>query len=345
MNYKIKLKINKSDNIFQTYNSARKNKILTIGPHSYVEQIQIDIGIEERSHVLIGKFCSISLDVVFEIGQNHPIYSASTYPFRAIPPLAPGIIDNPYTLDNHYHIILGNDVWVGRGAMFLSGVRVGNGAIIGAGAVVRKDVPPYAIVIGNPARIVKYRFPKKTIDQFQRIKWWNWTFEKILEHIDEMDNGEVFAERYDTEPPETQTDATDTLKKLRAKGKDIFSYTIDPKDTKPTWEGVVDQYLFNFNKYTEAVLVLRALSGSEEILRQIKEKLSSSRDNALHPEVFLYNDDDITSMELMRYTDVYLVGASPHHIYDMNWVDNFGIMVRSAFDFDRDLFAPKNVRI
>ena len=345
MNYKIKLKINKSDNIFQTYNSARKNKILTIGPHSYVEQIQIDIGIEERSHVLIGKFCSISLDVVFEIGQNHPIYSASTYPFRAIPPLAPGIIDNPYTLDNHYHIILGNDVWVGRGAMFLSGVRVGNGAIIGAGAVVRKDVPPYAIVIGNPARIVKYRFPKKTIDQFQRIKWWNWTFEKILEHIDEMDNGEVFAEHYDRELPETQTDATDTLKKLRAKGKDIFSYTIDPKDTKPTWEGVVDQYLFNFNKYTEAVLVLRALSGSEEILRQIKEKLSSSRDNALHPEVFLYNDDDITSLELMRYTDVYLVGASPHHIYDMNWVDNFGIMVRSAFDFDRDLFAPKNVRI
>ena len=339
MNYKIKVKINKSDTIFQTYNSARKNKILTIGPHSYVEQIQIDIGIEERSHILIGKFCSISLDVVFEIGQNHPMYSASTYPFRAIPPLAPGIIDN------HYHIILGNDVWVGRGAMFLSGVRVGNGAIIGAGAVVRKDVPPYAIVIGNPARIVKYRFSKKTIAQFQRIKWWNWPFEKILEHIDEMDNGEVFAEHYDRELPETQTDATDTLKKLRAKGKDIFSYTIDPKDTKPTWEGVVDQYLFNFNKYTEAILVLRALSGSEEILRQIKEKLSSSRDNALHPEVFLYNDDDITSMELMRYTDVYLVGASPHHIYDMDWVDNFGIVVRSAFDFDRDLFAPKNVRI
>ena len=339
MNYKIKVKINKSDTIFQTYNSARKNKILTIGPHSYVEQIQIDIGIEERSHILIGKFCSISLDVVFEIGQNHPMYSASTYPFRAIPPLAPGIIDN------HYHIILGNDVWVGRGAMFLSGVRVGNGAIIGAGAVVRKDVPPYAIVIGNPARIVKYRFSKKTIAQFQRIKWWNWPFEKILEHIDEMDNGEVFAEHYDRELPETQTDATDTLKKQRAKGKTIFSYTIDPKDTKPTWEGVVDQYLFNFNKYTEAILVLRALSGSEEILRQIKEKLSSSRDNALHPEVFLYNDDDITSMELMRYTDVYLVGASPHHIYDMDWVDNFGIVVRSAFDFDRDLFAPKNVRI
>ena len=345
MNYKISLKMDERDTIFQVYNTSRGNKILTIGPHSYVDQIQVDVGIEERSHVLIGKYCSVARDVVFEIGRNHPIYSASTYPFRAVPPLVPGIIDNPYILDNRYHIILGNDVWVGRGAMFLSGVCVGNGAIIGAGTVVRRDVPPYAIVIGNPARIVKYRFYKKTIAQFQRIKWWNWTFEKILEHIDEMDNGEVFAEHYDTELPETQTDATDTLKKLRAKGKDIFSYTIDPKDTKPTWEGVVDQYLFNFNKYTEAVLVLRALSGSEEILRQIKEKLSSSRNNALHPEVFLYNDDDITSLELMRYTDVYLVGASPHHIYDMDWVDNFGIVVRSAFDFDRDLFAPKNVRI
>ena len=79
-------------------------------------------------------------------------------------------------------IIVGNDVWIGRRAMILSGVNIGDGAVIGASAVVAKDVPPFAVVVGNPGRIVKYRFAAEDIDLLLSLKWWDWPDAKLFEH-------------------------------------------------------------------------------------------------------------------------------------------------------------------
>jgi hypothetical protein len=81
-------------------------------------------------------------------------------------------------------VIVGNDVWVGAGAIILSGVKIGSGAIVGAGAVVVNDVPPYAIVAGNPARIIKFRFTQEQIEKLLKIGWWDWEESKIRENID-----------------------------------------------------------------------------------------------------------------------------------------------------------------
>lgn len=93
--------------------------------------------------------------------------------------------------DNKGNIVIGNDVWIGYEAVILSGVTIGDGAIIGAHAVVTKDVPPYTIVGGIPAQTIRKRFSQDTIDTLLKIKWWDWSKERITQHISEIQSGNI----------------------------------------------------------------------------------------------------------------------------------------------------------
>ena len=93
--------------------------------------------------------------------------------------------------DNKGDIIIGNDVWIGYETVILAGVTIGDGAIIGARAVVTKDVPPYTIVGGVPAKPIRKRFPQETIDTLLKIKWWDWSKERIAQHISEIQSGNI----------------------------------------------------------------------------------------------------------------------------------------------------------
>lgn len=86
---------------------------------------------------------------------------------------------------------IGNDVWIGEGALILSGVTIGDGAVIGARSVVSKDIPPYAIAAGNPCRILKYRFPEEKISELLKIKWWNWETDKITSNANYLMNTDI----------------------------------------------------------------------------------------------------------------------------------------------------------
>lgn len=141
----------------------------------------------------IGKFCSIACGAKFLFNSaNHTMSSLSTYPF----PLFYeewGISKKDVTKswDNKGNIIIGHDVWIGFEAIILAGVTIGNGAIIGARSVVTKDVPPYAIVAGVPARIVRKRFNEDVIVKLLEIKWWNWSKEKIIQNIQAIQSGNI----------------------------------------------------------------------------------------------------------------------------------------------------------
>ena len=146
-----------------------------------------------RDRLNIGKFCSIACGAKFLFNSaNHSMESLSTYPF----PLffeEWGLDRNDVadSWDNKGDIIIGNDVWIGYEAVILSGVTIGDGAIIGARAVVTRDVPPYTIVGGVPAKAIKKRFSEATIAFLLRLQWWNWSKEKIAENIAAIKAGRI----------------------------------------------------------------------------------------------------------------------------------------------------------
>jgi len=132
--------------------------------------------------LIIGKYCSFGSGVVFMMAgnQGHRVDWVSSFPFYFQANIFQAA-KNAYIKSKNTHI--GNDVWVGSEAMIMSGVNIGTGAVVAARAVVTKDVPPYAIVGGNPAYIIKYRFDDETIKKLLKLQWWHWTEEKVKESM------------------------------------------------------------------------------------------------------------------------------------------------------------------
>jgi acetyltransferase-like isoleucine patch superfamily enzyme len=124
----------------------------------------------------IGAFCSISDGVTIFLGGNHRTDWVTTYPFSVLRESAKDLVGHPATKGD---VVIGNDVWIAYGATILSGVEIGNGAVIGAQAVVTKSVLPYSIVAGNPARHIKFRFAEHEIEILQSLAWWDWPEDKL----------------------------------------------------------------------------------------------------------------------------------------------------------------------
>ena len=143
----------------------------------------------------IGKFCSIACGAKFLFTSgNHALKSFSTYTFPIFFKewdLDPNNIRDAW--DNKGDIVVGNDVWIGYEAVVLSGVTIGDGAIIGTRAVVTKDVPPYTIVGGVPARPIRRRFDEETVARLQALRWWDWDAEKIARSIHAIQTGDLNA--------------------------------------------------------------------------------------------------------------------------------------------------------
>lgn len=149
-----------------------------------------------HAQVEIGNFTSIAPPLYVHGATEHPcVFNknyVSTFPFGD-----KGWDENYPKTQSKGKIEIGSDVWIGESVTLLSGVKIRDGAIIGARAIVAKEIPPFAIAVGNPARVIRYRFAQDVIEKLLKIKWWEWTEEKIKENLELMKNVDKFVEKFE----------------------------------------------------------------------------------------------------------------------------------------------------
>ena len=184
--------------------SIIKNPNIVVGDYTIYNDFVNDPAEFEKNNVLyhypingdrlvIGKFCSIACGAKFVFNSaNHTLNSLSTYPFPIFFEEWDLDVKNITSAwDNKGDIVIGNDVWIGYEAVVMAGVTVGDGAIIASRAVVAKDVPPYTIVGGVPAREIRLRFDRDIIARLLELQWWNWPIEKIRQALPFIVKGEI----------------------------------------------------------------------------------------------------------------------------------------------------------
>ncbi|XPV68296.1 MAG: DapH/DapD/GlmU-related protein [Halarcobacter sp.] len=145
----------------------------------------------------IGKFVNIASYVrlnpsphpMEKVTQHHMLYRKEMFGF--------GEDDNSFfDFRRSRRVHVGHDVWLGHNVVIMGGVTIGNGAVIGSGSIVTKDIPPYAIAVGNPARVIKYRFDEKSREALEKISWWDWSHEKIKTSLEDFHDTSLFIEKY-----------------------------------------------------------------------------------------------------------------------------------------------------
>jgi virginiamycin A acetyltransferase len=188
---KFKARLTRRDVVFMTESPAFSAH--QVGVWSYGNP-QV-LSWHEGAQLRVGKYCSVAEGVTILLGGGHRTDWVTTYPFSALWPAGKGIPGHPQTKGD---VIIENDVWVGRDALILSGVKIGNGAVIGARSVVAKDVPPYTIVAGNPARVIRERFTPAQREALLKIQWWNWPEGRIRAALPALlcDDIDAFIEEY-----------------------------------------------------------------------------------------------------------------------------------------------------
>jgi acetyltransferase-like isoleucine patch superfamily enzyme len=164
--------------------------LLVIGRHTYGAPHIWNYHGSERK-VTIGSFCSIGPNVEIITGGIHPTDWISTYPFRVQWKMKGAFEDGMPSSNGE--VVIGSDVWLGTGATLLSGVHIGHGSVVAAKSVVTKDVPPYAMVAGVPAKIIRYRFDPEIIQRLLEIAWWEWDDARIREAVPRLSSSHVDA--------------------------------------------------------------------------------------------------------------------------------------------------------
>ena len=298
-----KLKINdiNSYSIMNAEVEKRLFPILSIDRGSYINEALIEANIDWKEddiyNLSVGKYSSIARDITFLINRNHDynsVFQGVIPEYRESAPCLSKIIKKG-------EIVIGNDCWIGREATIMSGVIIGNGAVVAAGSVVTKDVPPYAIVGGNPARIIKYRFDESVIRALLKIQWWNWTSDMLVERKELMQGtAQAFVRAYEDE---SERRIGEMLKKSpveKVEGRVSFVVYADLDNSAPAFYRILRQFLEMFiDREVELIIYTRGKSWNEVISKAICD------------EVMRYNDMGcfITLLDVIDSDEALLLGA------------------------------------
>ena len=332
----------------------------TLGNMSYMAGTDFHYNLPQKTHVLIGNYCQIAHDTVIEIGQNHIFSGVSPYPFDQV--LGEENTFAHRAPVNKQQLVIGHDVWIGSGVRIIKAVKIGNGAIIGSGSVVTKDVPPYAIVGGNPAKIIRYRFSSEIIEALDKIKWWYWPLEKVKANRQYMENVEEFIKRFGEKIPKVENIAVSSsasvqeeaavdkqknsqtnvpphiLKKWQAchqAGGRIFYFVPDLGAIREeaVWPAVLGQFCQKYGSQRHCLLIALRQDGSDHQARiQYLQQFMGQFPN--RPEPIFFGSPDGIVRELLKQADYFITTKEAISSKGIDYMDTFGGGVLSGLEYD-----------
>lgn len=309
-----------------------------LGAGTYLVDASLETG-SRRANVLIGRYCSLGHRIAFVIGLNHDYHQVTTYPFFDLHSSNQGEgkdILNYYEKVNHNQIIIGNDVWIGCDVTILGGVKIGNGAVIGAGTVISKDVPPYAVFVGNPARVVKYRFPQEVIHKLQHIKWWNWSADNIEARWREFENLESFLDKYYNAPikDDNVSEVYTCLSDLQQSGYEIFYLPSDVDETDSVTKKVVRAYLQSYTPNDRTILLLAITADQMKTAeyRDIQKMINKAGNNA--PNIMSYEINNLVDAlnEIKNVINHLIVGKNDLYSRCIDCLTDVDVDIRYGLD-------------
>ena len=310
-------------------NICADNKLpfVTLGLRSYIIGAEFFNPNIIPSHTFIGSYSSIAETLHLLIAQNHDYRAVTTFPFDHITHELPEEFSSIRGRDEFKHrmqVIIGHDVWIGRDVTIMGGVRIGTGAVIGANAVVAKNIPPYAIAVGNPARVIKYRFDSEIIWKLQAIKWWTWSQEKILSNYDLINDPRAFVERFYSPELEIyqRSEIGNYLRDLKSHGVRIFATVLDIEDDYPLWKTTMEN--FSESRLSNAVLICYAMQNvTDEDFRQAYDFANRLNANIIVSDL---------SIDALRESDFFITTRNFNSMAALDVLYDKDIEIRCAFD-------------
>ncbi len=287
----------------------------TIGIRSYVNSMELQITPGNNNVSFhMGNYCAIGYNVTVLLNRNHDYVS-----------VANNIGAEKRGLAQHGEVLIGHDVWVGNNVTILSGNRIGNGAVIGAGAVVSRDIPSYAIAVGNPVRIMKYRFSEEQINKLLKIKWWEWDCDMVEQRRDYFSTDiDAFIERFDG------SDYEIPRQDVNVNTESSLFYP-DFDDPYPIWPKVLEEYQDRYCRFDEATLILRLEQSRdlEKELRKISSFLNGKKD---YPDILVFCDALKDERSLFKRVKYYITSRSLNTPTHIQFADECNVEILSGVD-------------
>ena len=300
---------------------------------SYIVSSSIESGINfdipgNRHHIQVGKYSSIAHKLKFNIDLNHDYLRVTT---GVIPELKHLKMSR---IKRKGEILIGNDVWIGSDVSIMGGVTIHNGAVVAANSVVTKDVPPYAIVGGNPAKIIKYRCSQETIDKLNKIKWWNWSPEVISERAEDFELSlEEFSNKYYGENSLVDTSVKDDLLAMNPDFFNIenrFLYLADFLENHSAFNNVIHDYI-SYSRAHSSALVIYIPKDDKSSLQF--EKLASVLESYEDEDclIMIYEGMSDIDETLLKHVTGYITSRNPRNLDCAETAHILGVPIYSGF--------------